>query len=186
MLETIQNIDTNIFLALNGLHSPFFDTLMFWISHKLTWIPLYLFLVYLIIKNYKLKSYIFLIAIGLLILLSDQLSVHLFKEVFQRFRPCRPESPIHELVHIVNNHCGGKYGFISSHATNTFALAIFLSAILKKFYRYFPITIIIWATIVAYSRIYLGVHYFGDVLGGAIFGSLLGLLIAKLSLVFFE
>ena len=186
MVEVLQNVDANISLFLNGLHSAFFDVIMFWISSTTIWIPLYLLIVYFIIKNYKGKAYIILIAIALLVLLCDQISVHFFKEVFQRFRPCRPESPIHEWVHIVNNHCGGKYGFVSSHATNTFGLAIYLSAVLKRYYRYFPVAIISWAVLVSYSRIYLGVHYFGDVIGGAILGTLLGILVFKFSTYFLK
>jgi undecaprenyl-diphosphatase len=87
------------------------------------------------------------------------------------------------LVHIVNNHCGGKFGFVSSHASNHFALAIFLSIIFKNTYKYFTIPVILWAAIIAYSRIYLGVHYPGDVIGGAIPGILLGLISGKIYLI---
>lgn len=174
MIETLKQLDRQATLWLNDLHNPFFDDVMYWISDKWIWVPFYAFLVVLMILKLRKNSIIALIAIGILITLSDQLSVHMFKEVFERFRPCREGSPIHEMIHIVRGHCGGKYGFISSHATNTFALAMFLSKIIGKYFRYFTPLIILWAAVVSYSRVYLGVHYLGDILGGAIFGSLLG------------
>ncbi|MGM0567285.1 MAG: phosphatase PAP2 family protein [Bacteroidota bacterium] len=177
MIETLEKLDQQLFLFLNGIHSPFWDTVMYWISDKYFWFPFYAVLIGIIIYKERKKSIPILIAIAVLITLADQLSVHLFKEVFERFRPCRPESPIHEMVHIVNNHCGGQYGFISSHATNSFAAATLLAGVLGKYFRGFAAFIMIWAAVVSYSRIYLGVHYPGDVLGGAIFGILLGLFI---------
>jgi len=180
MIETLQHIDQQITIWLNQQHSPFFDDLMYWISDKYIWVPFYAFLVVLMILKLKKHSIIALLAIGVLITLSDQLSVHMFKEVFERFRPCRPESPIHEMIHIVRGHCGGQYGFISSHATNTFALAMFLSGIIGRYFKAFSPLIILWAAVVSYSRVYLGVHYLGDIIGGAIFGSLLGLFMAYL------
>lgn len=177
MIETLRQIDQQVTIWLNQQHSPFFDDLMFWISDKYIWLPFYAFLVVLIILKLKKHSITALVGIAILITLSDQLSVHLFKEVFERFRPCRPNSPIHEMIHIVRNHCGGQYGFISSHATNTFAVALFLSGIIGKYFKYFSPLILLWAAIVSYSRVYLGVHYLGDIIGGAIFGSILGSLL---------
>ncbi len=176
MIETLKHLDTELFLALNGLHNSVFDFLMFWASNKLIWIPLYLFFLYLIIKNYQWETLGIFIAIIVLITLADQLSVHLFKNVFERFRPCH-EPQLEGLVHIVNGKCGGRFGFISSHAANTFALAVFLIKILGNNYKYFTVSILSWATIISYSRIYLGVHYPGDVIVGAAFGSLLAFIV---------
>ncbi len=176
MIEILKNLDTDLFLALNGAHNSVFDFLMFWVSNKLIWIPLYLYFLYLLIKNYKWKTIGIFISVIVLIALADQLSVHLFKNVFQRLRPCH-ESQLEGLVHLVNGKCGGQFGFISSHATNTFALSVFLIQFLGKKYKYFTISILIWASLIAYSRIYLGVHYPGDVIVGAAFGSLLGIII---------
>ncbi len=178
MIETLKHIDQQVTIWLNQQHSPFFDDLMYWISDKYIWVPFYALLVALMIIKLKKHSITALVAIALLITLSDQLSVHMFKEVFERFRPCRPQSPVHEMIHIVRGHCGGQYGFISSHATNTFALALFLSGIIGKYFKAFSPLIVIWAAVVSYSRVYLGVHYLGDIMGGAIFGSLLGILMA--------
>ncbi|MDA3778996.1 MAG: phosphatase PAP2 family protein [Bacteroidales bacterium] len=176
MLEIIKNLDTNLFVFLNSINSPFFDQVMWLLSAKETWYPLYLIIIAYIIYKYKKKSIILLISIAILITLADQTSVHLFKEVFQRFRPCH-NPQIQDIVHLVNNKCGGKYGFVSSHATNVFSLALFLSFIFKN--KFFTIGIFFWATIVSYSRIYLGVHYPLDILGGAALGSILAYIIHK-------
>ena len=153
---------------------------MYWASNKLIWIPLYLFFLYLLIKHFKLNSIWILLTIGILILCTDQFSVGL-KNYFQRLRPCH-EPTLEGLVHLVNNKCGGKFGFVSSHASNHFALAIFLSVIFRKTYKYFALSIFVWAALIAYSRVYLGVHYPGDIIGGAILGILLGLIFGKLYL----
>jgi undecaprenyl-diphosphatase len=145
---------------------------MVFVSGKLSWLPLYIFLLYLIIRKFKWKSGLVLLFIGLLILAADQLSVHAFKNTFQRLRPCHNEE-LKLLVHTVNT-CGGQFGFVSSHAANSFALAVFVGLLLKRTYKYLPAILIIWGILIAYSRVYLGVHYPGDVLGGAILGAGIG------------
>ena len=110
----------------------------------------------------------------LVITLADQTSVHLFKNVFQRLRPCH-EPALENLVHLVNNKCGGQYGFISSHAANTFGLALLTLLWIKK--RWFTALMITWALLVAYSRVYLGVHYPLDVMVGGIWGAGCGWLV---------
>lgn len=167
MLDTLTQWDTSLFLFLNGHNSPFWDSVMLLISGKLTWIPLYLLLIYFIIRRYRVQSIWWLLAIAILVLITDQASVKLFKNVFLRLRPCHTPD-LSGLVHLVGR-CGGKYGFVSSHAANTFGVAVFLSFLFSK--RWVSISILLWALVVSYSRIYLGVHFPGDIICGAILGA---------------
>jgi undecaprenyl-diphosphatase len=177
MLEALNNIDTRLFLFLNGLNSDTFDGIMAWISGKTTWWPFYLAI--LVYMTYRIRRWMFVLVpfIVLCVAATDQVSVQLFKEVFERLRPCH-EPELQGLVHLVNDRCGGQFGFVSSHAANTFGIAMLLSLIVRQ--RWFTIVLMIWATLVGYSRIYLGVHYPGDVLGGALLGLLLGYLVFRL------
>ena len=175
----IENLDQQLLLFLNSLNSPFWDQVMYAISGKLTWAPLYLaIMIYLGVK-YRRKFFVILFFIILGITLADQISVHLFKNVFQRLRPCH-EPELEGLVHLVKGECGGLYGFVSSHATNSFYVALFSLLFIKK--RWFTISIVLWASVVGYSRIYLGVHYPGDVVCGSILGAMVGWGIYKLYL----
>lgn len=172
-MEWIEELDRTLFLLVNGAHSAALDEIMWFVSGKLGWIPFYLILLFFVVRKYGKKSLIILIAIAVLITLSDQVSVHLFKNVFERYRPCH-NLEIQDMVHLVNNKCGGKYGFVSSHSANVFALATIIGLL---FSRGVLIFMFAWATLVAYSRVYLGVHYPLDVFVGAIVGVLLAFLI---------
>ena len=131
MLKFLQHLDEKIFLFLNGINSPFFDNIMFWISGNKSWIPLYLFLIFWMIYRKKIRGLWILLFTILIITVTDQTSVHFFKNVFERLRPCH-NPDIMNMVHLVKGHCGGKYGFISSHAANTFGMAVFLIRVFKE------------------------------------------------------
>ncbi len=183
MIAALNNIDTQIFLYLNGLHNSVLDFIMYWVSNKAIWAPLYAFLVFFLIKKYKTNSLWILLSVALLITASDQISVFI-KNLVERPRPCHNEQ-IAPMVHLVKNHCGGAFGFLSSHASNSFALAVFLIPFLKGKIRYFTPVALSWAGIISYSRVYLGVHYPGDIVAGALLGTLLGVafsLLCKITL----
>lgn len=171
-----ERLDQQVFLFVNSLNSTFFDQVMHAISGRLIWVPLYLaILIYLGIK-YKRKFLIILIFIVLAATLADQSSV-LVKNLTHRLRPCH-EPALAGLVHILNGECGGLYSFVSSHATNTFDVALLSLMLIRK--RWYSYTIVIWAAVIGYSRIYLGVHYPGDVVCGSLLGAFIGWSIVKL------
>ena len=174
MLENLRDLDQNLFLLLNGGGSPFFDNIMLAISSHWFWVPLYLFLAAYFIRTNGVKGLIDIGIIFLTLLITDQTSVHFFKEVFERLRPCH-DPIIADQVRLVAEHCGGQFGFVSSHATNSFGLMLVSAGLIRK--RPFTIFILMWALLVSYSRIYIGVHYPGDILGGIILGLVLGWLV---------
>ena len=185
MIDILTRIDTELFLFLNGLHIDWLDPVMTFISGKITWAPFYIVLLYLIIKKYKKQSIFIIIGIILLIICSDRISSGIFKPLFERPRPCHNEA-IKDLVYLPNGHCGGAYGFISSHSCNVFALAAYITLILKKHYKNIAFVMFTWSTLVAYSRIYMGVHYPGDVIAGAAVGLIIGVIIAKITKLFIK
>ncbi|KAF0202021.1 MAG: membrane-associated phospholipid [Bacteroidetes bacterium] len=178
-MDHIIQFDRQVFLIINGMHSPFFDFLMFWLSDKFIWIPLYAVLLFLMIRQSPARWWLILISIALLVTITDQVSVKAFKDVFLRLRPCH-EPLLEGMVRILNEHCGGKYGFVSSHATNTFGMAVFSGLMLKKRFGWVLPALLVWAGIISYSRIYLGVHYPGDVLAGGAVGALIGWAVFRL------
>lgn len=169
-MNGIKQIDQSLFFFLNELHSEFWDKAMFLFSSRELWIPFYLLLVYLIIKTFKRNSIYILILIGLSIALSDQVSV-LVKNLVERLRPSN-DPAISNLVHLVKDYRGGAFGFFSSHASNTFTVAVISSLLFKN--RMFTFLIFTWAIMVSYTRIYLGLHYPGDILTGWLWGTLVG------------
>lgn len=174
MLELLNDLDTRLLLWINSAHTPFWDGVMYGLSAKLIWIPLYVFLIFQLYRLYGKKVWLLLIFAGMAIVLSDWGSVQLFKNTVQRLRPCH-EPALEGLLHLVKGKCGGQYGFISSHAANTFGLAFFLFGLFRTgFTRKLAWALIVWAALVSYSRVYLGVHYPGDVLAGAVWGMLCG------------
>lgn len=177
MLEKLNTLDTQLFLWLNGHHSPFMDKVMWFISGKEEWLPLYLIIVGFIIYKYRWKSIYVFVAVGLFVTLADQISTNVFKDGIKRLRPSHVEE-LKGLVHIINDYYGGSYGFVSSHAANSFAMATFTAYLFQT--RWYSVSIILWALVVSYSRIYLGVHYPGDIIGGALLGFVIGYGVYKL------
>jgi len=182
MLDKLASVDRSLFLALNGLHAPWMDTVMFWASKGLVWLPLYIALLYLAVKNFRWKTMTILAALALTIALSDQLS-NLVKNDSLRFRPSHQPN-LEGMVHTVNDFRGGEYGFYSAHASNTFATAVFLIILFQKRYRYLYLVLIGWAALMSYTRIYLGVHYPADIFAGATAGCLIGWLSGRITLYF--
>lgn len=177
----LNDLDHQLFLFLNGLHVGWLDPVMTFISSETGWIPFYAVLVFLVFYKYRWKGLWIILGVAVLIICSDQISSHIFKPVFQRLRPCH-DPMIQDLVHLPNGHCGGQYGFISSHAANTFALASFIYMTMRKHYKNIGWLMFIWAAVVSYSRIYMGVHFPGDVICGVAVGLGLGFGIGYLTI----
>ncbi|CAD7816309.1 Putative undecaprenyl-diphosphatase YbjG [Chryseobacterium aquaeductus] len=175
-LEYLNQVDTELFLAINGKHNAFFDTIMFWASDKLFWFPFYAILLIFLIKLYKKFTIYILLAITATITLCDQTASGLLKNLVKRFRPSH-EPALAPFIHLSKAGAGGNYGFVSSHSANAFGLVTFLFFLLPAKYNWLKIILFFWALLVSYSRIYNGVHYPFDILGGAIVGILSGSLI---------
>ena len=177
-METLSNIDTDLFLFLNGLHTSWLDKVMIAVTQMWVWIPLYLLLIYWTVKQYGKRCWWIFLAVGIVVLCSDQLSAHVCKPLFQRLRPCY-NTDLQDLIYLPKGMAGGRYGFVSSHAANTFAVAAFLTPALSKNRNWIGIVLYLWAFISSYSRIYLGFHYLGDIICGAVLGILIGLILWK-------
>lgn len=171
----LSDIDARLLLIVNGAHSPFFDSVMWCISGSWIWVPFYAVLAYLLFRRMSWKrASICLVTIGLIILAADQTCATLIRPEIGRLRPANLNNPLSSFVHVVNGYRGGRYGFPSCHAANTFALAVFMSLVIR--HKWFTVMMFSWAFIVSYSRMYLGVHYFGDLFCGATIGSLFAVL----------
>jgi undecaprenyl-diphosphatase len=184
MGEKLIQLDERLFIFLNNLHAQGLDQTMFYMAKTYFWIPLHCFLAYLIFKRYKKDTWIIILCIALSIAISDQVTSSLMKPFFERLRPSH-EPHFEGMIHLVNGYKGGLYGFASSHAANTFALATFVWLLLREYYKYVG-CIFLWAIVVTYTRIYLGVHYPGDVIVGGLIGMVCGLGGYKLSQIILQ
>lgn len=175
----LEELDQQLFYFINSRNSEFWDFVMYSISRVLVWVPLYIAIFIALGRKYGKKVFFILLFVVLTVALADQTSVFI-KNSFQRLRPCHAEE-LQGMVHLVKGHCGGRFGFVSSHAANSFSIALLSLLLIKR--RWFSISILIWAAVVGYSRIYLGVHYPGDVICGSLLGASIGWLIYRLYLI---
>ena len=183
MIEEILNLDSELFLFLNSLGSSNFDSFWIYLSYKESNILFYLSLLifYFYSKSQKIKlSEVFysLLFIAIMITITDQTS-NLFKDSFQRLRPCYNDS-LQDYVRLVKETCGGKYGFFSAHASNSFSLAVFFGLIYKNKYKFIIYITLFYASLISYSRVYLGVHFPLDIFFGSIYGIIIGLVVFKI------
>ena len=177
MIDWLNTIDTQVFLALNGLHAPYFDAFMKLFTGKWIWVPMYAAVLFAVVRNYRWRQTLaVLVCVALAITIADQVCATLIRPEVCRLRPSNPANPLSEMVHIVGGYRGGSYGFPSCHAANSFALASFLILLFAN--RKLSLFIFAWAVLNSYSRVYLGVHYPGDLLVGAIIGTAAGLAMA--------
>lgn len=172
MLEQILQLDEQLFIYLNTLGSTTWDGIWLFITHKFAWIPFYALLLYLVYRHLGLKKTLFvMVFVALMITVTDQLS-NVFKHSFERPRPCRLEN-LKEIIRFVAPRCG-RFGYFSAHAASTMALAVFIGLLLKKYIKNLIFILLFWSAIVAYSRIYVGVHYPLDIITGMAIGALIG------------
>lgn len=177
MLDAIIEWDKALFVSLNSMGNPSWDALWIFIT-KQSFFVVYPILLYLIFKAKGRDGFMILVFIAFTVLLCDRISVECFKEVFKRLRPDHTEGLGDQVRFLMNK--AGKYSFVSSHATNVFGVATVLSAILGKYYKGLWIYLFVWASVVSYSRVYVGKHYPLDLVGGAILGLLIGLFVVRL------
>lgn len=180
MMEWFDWLDKQLLLCLNGSDSLWLDNLMWYVSRTTTWCLMMLALLWLAVRrgNWRATA-MFLLCFALCIVLADQISSSLIKPLVMRPRPTH-DAEIGSLVDVVRNHRGGRFGFVSSHAANTFAIVTFMSLVIRR--RALTFVTFSWAMLVSYSRIYLGVHYPGDVLCGALLGVVVGWAMSRLYL----
>lgn len=167
--------DSNLLLSINSEHAEFWDGFMWLATNEITWLAFFAVIVYVLLKNKRKEFLLIVIALALTVLICDQVS-GFFKDWVARPRPSREPGLMNQL-HIVNGYRGGKFGFFSSHAANTFGIAVLVSFLLRNWLV--TLVMVSWALVECYTRMYLGVHYPLDILTGIVFGSITGFLVYK-------
>ena len=171
LLQHLIDLDTALLLEINSHHSPFFVLFMPLYSGKWVWVPFYASLVFVIARNYSWKvTLLSLLTAAIIITFSDQVSAQLLRPEVERLRPSNLQNPISETVHIVNGYRGGNYSFPSAHAANSWALVTYIILLFRR--KWLSLMMVAWAVLMCYSRMYLGVHYMGDLLAGMIIGAI--------------
>ncbi len=173
-MDTLINLDHDLFRMINGAHCAFMDVIMWWAAAKITWMPLYAFLAWFLYSKFGNQSILMIVLAAVLITFSDQGSV-LIKNTVMRDRPCHDPSLMFD-VHTINNKCGGAWGFVSSHAANVMALFTYILLLTRNRFRYITWILAAYVLIVSYSRVYMGVHFPADIFGGWIIGILSALI----------
>lgn len=174
MIDALNNLDGNLLLWFNGSHCAYWDDFMFMFTGKWIWVPMYIAIFIYLCRGYGTRRVItYLLAIVLAIVLADQICATVLRPVFQRMRPSNPDNPMSQFVQVVNGYRGGKYGFPSCHAANSVALTVIVCLIAR--YRYLTIFMASWAILTCVTRMYLGVHYPGDILFGSFIGASVGM-----------
>lgn len=184
MIDSLKLIDKTILLAINSFHSSFLDVVMFYLSEIWIFTPFFIYLIYLIYKKIGIKkTSILIVFVAILIALCDQTATVTKKSV-KRFRPTH-NIEIKDNLLIVKNYRGGTYGFFSGHAANTFGIAMFLFLLFSKQTKASRFVFFIWAGLVSYSRMYLGVHYPSDIFVGMLVGLFFGFVVYQLQKLYF-
>ena len=176
MLESLLELDRTVFLFFNHFHTLYLDQVMWVYTGKMIWFPLVLVLIYAVFRPNWKEGILAALMIILVVTICDQVASGIFKPLFERLRPTR-DPDFSQYVTIVNEYRGGRYGFASSHASNGFGLAVFTALLFKR--KLYTFTAILWALITCYSRMYVGVHYPGDILAGAVIGIITAFLVYK-------
>ncbi|WP_316931250.1 phosphatase PAP2 family protein [Lunatimonas lonarensis] len=175
MIDALIEWDESLFLYLNSLRADWLDPVMRTLTGTFIWVPLYAFLIYLLIRTYRMQSIGYIVGIALLILLADQFTSGFMKPFFERLRPCH--DPRWQGILFNYSGCGGQFGFASSHASNTFAIATYFWLVFRTHSSQW---LFLWAAIISYTRVYLGVHYPADIVVGGLVGIASGFVVYHL------